>query len=68
MVRTSYIQCVHDYVCFVLEQHAKLDLYSAGSLKQQSAGTLKRINLDSDAICHCIYSLILLAQMRSSKY
>jgi hypothetical protein len=28
----------------------------------------KPINLDSDAICHCIYSLILLAQMRSSKY
>jgi len=25
-------------VCFVLDQHAELDLYSASSLKQQSAG------------------------------
>jgi hypothetical protein len=25
-------------VCFVLDQHAYLDLYSASSLKQQSAG------------------------------
>ena len=27
-----------DEICFVLGQHADLDLYSAGSLKQQSAG------------------------------
>jgi predicted alpha/beta hydrolase len=27
-----------DEVCFVLNQHAELDLYSASSLKQQSAG------------------------------
>ena len=27
-----------DEVCFVLDQHAKLDFYSASSLKQQSAG------------------------------
>ena len=25
-------------VCFVLDQHAELDFYSASSLKQQSAG------------------------------
>jgi len=27
-----------DEVCFVLDQHAGLDFYSASSLKQQSAG------------------------------
>jgi hypothetical protein len=27
-----------DDVCFVLDQHAKLDFYSASSLKQQSEG------------------------------
>ena len=32
--RTSYI---YD-VCFVLDQHAQLDVYSVSSLKQQSAG------------------------------
>jgi len=37
MVRTSYIQWNDDYVRLVIDQHAKLDLYSANSLKQQSA-------------------------------
>jgi hypothetical protein len=27
-----------DEVCFVLDQHAELDFYSASSLKQQSTG------------------------------
>ena len=27
-----------DEVCFVLDQHVKLDVYSASSLKQQSPG------------------------------
>jgi hypothetical protein len=27
----------NDEVCFVLDQHAELDFYSASSLKQQSA-------------------------------
>jgi hypothetical protein len=27
-----------DEVCFVLDQHAELDFYSASSLKQQSVG------------------------------
>jgi hypothetical protein len=27
-----------DYVCFVLDQHAELDFYSASSMKQQSVG------------------------------
>ena len=31
-------QCDKDEVRFVLEQHAEMDFYSAGSLKQQSAG------------------------------
>jgi len=34
--RTSYIRCNDDDVCFVLHQHAWLDLYSANSSKQQS--------------------------------
>ena len=37
MARASYIQWNDDVVCFVLDQHAKLDFYSASSLKQQSA-------------------------------
>jgi hypothetical protein len=37
MARTSYIQWNDGDVCFVLDQHAELDFYSAGSLKQQSA-------------------------------
>jgi hypothetical protein len=38
MARTSYIQWNDDDICFVLDQHADLDFYSAISLKQQSAG------------------------------
>jgi hypothetical protein len=38
MVRPSYIQWNDDDICFVLDQHADLDFYSAISLKQQSAG------------------------------
>ena len=34
-----------DEVRFVLDQHAELDLYSASSLKQQSAG------IDMSSIC-----------------
>jgi len=37
MGRTSYIQWNDDDVCFVLDQHAEFDFYSASSLKQQSA-------------------------------
>jgi len=33
-----YCQWDDDEVCFVLDQHAELDFYSASSLKQQSAG------------------------------
>ena len=36
VARTSYIWWDDD-ICFVLDQHAQLDLYSASSLKQQSA-------------------------------
>ena len=39
MTRTSYFQWDDDdEVCFVLDQYAELDFYSASSLKQQSAG------------------------------
>ena len=34
----SWREQVDDEVRFVLDQHAELDLYSASSLKQQSAG------------------------------
>jgi hypothetical protein len=37
MAKTSYFQWDDDEVRFVLNQHAELDLYSAISLKQQSA-------------------------------
>jgi len=33
MARTSYIQWNYDDVCFVLDQQAELDLYSASSMK-----------------------------------
>ena len=37
MASTSYTHWNDDDVCFVLGQHAELDLYSASSLKQQYA-------------------------------
>jgi hypothetical protein len=37
MARTSYIGWDDEDICFVLDQHAKLDFYSASYLKQQSA-------------------------------
>ena len=44
-----YVQWDDDKVCFVLEQHAKLDFYGTSSLKQQSAdrhvATLRHIIL-----------------------
>jgi hypothetical protein len=38
MARTSYIEWNDDHVCFVLDQHAELDMYSARSPKKQYAG------------------------------
>ena len=38
MARTSYFQWNDGDVRFVLDQHAELDLFSASTLKQQSAG------------------------------
>jgi len=35
MVRTSCIRCDDNDVCFILDQHAKLEFYSASSVKQQ---------------------------------
>ena len=37
MASTSYNQWNDDDVCFILDQHAEFDLYSASSQKQQSA-------------------------------
>jgi hypothetical protein len=39
MARESYIQWNNNDAHFVLDQHAKLGFYSAGSLKQQFTGT-----------------------------
>jgi hypothetical protein len=53
MARTSYTQWNDDddNVCFVLDQHVKLDFYGASSLKQRPMGrpvaALKRIILIS---------------------
>jgi hypothetical protein len=33
MTRTSYIRWDDNDVCFILDQHAKLDFYSANTLK-----------------------------------
>ena len=38
MARKSYIQWDHENIHFVLDQHAQLYIYSASTLKQQSAG------------------------------
>jgi len=35
MARTSYIRWEDDDVCFAVDQHAKLDFYSAISMKQR---------------------------------
>jgi hypothetical protein len=52
-----------DEVCFVLDQHAELDLYSANSLKQQSVGRhvapLGHIILISKPNSLCSFSLML---------
>ena len=40
MARTSYFQWDADEVHFVLDQHTKLDFYSASSFKQQSVDRL----------------------------
>jgi hypothetical protein len=39
MARTSYVRCDDDDVCFVLDQHAKLDFNRAGTLKQEFEDT-----------------------------
>jgi hypothetical protein len=57
MARTSYIQ----WIRFVLDQHALLDLYSASSLKQQSTARhvapLGQIIL---TLCQPVFALSLL--------
>jgi hypothetical protein len=51
-----------DEVCFLLDQHAYLDLYSASSLKQQSADRLchptRTHYPDSEPTCICSSSLV----------
>jgi len=36
-VKRAIFQLYDDDICFVLDQHAELDFYSASSLKRQSA-------------------------------
>ena len=38
MLRTSYVRWDDDNVPFLIDNHTKLDFYSASSLKQQSVG------------------------------
>ena len=38
VIKQVNFQWDDDEVCFVLDQHAELDFYSASSLKQQSEG------------------------------
>jgi hypothetical protein len=38
IINFNHYQCDDDEVRLVLDQHADLDLYSASSLKQESAG------------------------------
>ena len=63
MPKTSYIRGYDDDVCFVLDQHAWLDLYGASSLKQQSAGRhvppLWTNYPDSKPASHCPYFLVI---------
>jgi hypothetical protein len=68
MEKTSYIKWDDDYVCFVLDKHAYLDFYSAGSLKQQSMGRHVAprghiILIHSQPVCSL--SLMLRVSMRS---
>jgi hypothetical protein len=71
MVRTSYI-FDDDDICFVLDQHAELDHYSASSLKislQEDVCCSTRIHYpDSGPTSLYSYSLMMCAQRRSSKY
>jgi len=65
MARTIYIRSDGDDVCFILDQHASLDLhvYSASSLKQQSVGghSTRKHYPDSEPTSLCSYSLIMSA-------
>jgi len=71
MARISNIQW-NDDVCFVLDQHALLDLHSASSLKQQSLGihdaSTRTHYSDSEPTSLCSNSLILRALQRRSQY
>ena len=61
MARTSF-WWDDDEVCFVLDQHAELDIYSASSLKQQSAGRSTRTHYsDSEPTSLCSYFWVLYA-------
>jgi hypothetical protein len=55
MARRIFFQQDDDEVRFVLDQHAELDLYSAGLLKQQSAG--RHVTPHSDTL-FCIWNRI----------
>ena len=70
MARTSYIRWNDNDVYFVLDQHDKLDIYSASSLKQQFAGwyvdPLTHYP-DSEQTSLCSYSLMLHTQWRTTK-
>ena len=61
----------NEEIYFVLDQHAKLDFYSASSLKQQSVNighSSQTYYADFKPNSFCSYSLMLHAQHKSNKY
>jgi hypothetical protein len=73
---TSYREQVtyqwdNEEICFVLDQHAKLDFYSASSLKQQSVNighSSQTYYADFKPNSFCSYSLMLHAQHKNNEY
>ena len=59
--------------CFVLDQHAEMDLYSASSLKQQSVGgrqcrSTRTHYSDSEPTSLCSYSIILSEEATNTNF
>ena len=63
MASIIYIWSDGDDVCFILDQHASLDLYSVSSLNQQSVGghSTQKHYPDSEPTSLCSYSSIMSA-------
>ena len=67
----SYMMARTSYICFVLDQHAKLDFNSASSLKQVCGQTCHSTQTrfpESEPTSLYSYSFMLHVQRRTSKY